>query len=226
MPDHPQSIRRRIPAKDLNITTPDTEPDSNIHTVRRTVKKTKDLNEDKDPVNVNVTVLVKNLNNEDDDDSGGITQKPKEKKKSIKSIIDNERHTQSDTEQIITEKQKKRRRPKRISRTTQTYECVFRRMEREREEHEELRPISDLDKTVQTRKSCLRPTPKSPKKHFPVYLSSDAFKLVDFFLKSIFFVSFFLELKKFYQNNFHILNEIYQKCQLLLEVIHHQAVNY
>jgi hypothetical protein len=143
MPDHPSSIHRRIPSKHQKTTTPDTETDSNIPTIRRSVKKSKTPNEDKDPIDV--------LDNQ-------IQQ----------------RYTQSDTEQILTEKRKKRRRPKRISRTTQTYECVFRRMERN--EHEELRPTTDTDKNIQTRRSCLRPRTRSPKRHYPLYLSTDAFK--------------------------------------------------
>ena len=97
------------------------------------------------------------------------------KKQINKSATDYDRHTQSDTEQIITEKQKKRRRPKRISRTTQTYERYFRH--RDDEQPEELRPTNDTDKSIQTRKSQLRPKPKSPRKHYPIYLSADAFKL-------------------------------------------------
>jgi hypothetical protein len=223
MSDHPPSIRRRIPTKELNLTTPDTEPDSNTRPTRRSTKQSKNSNENKDPVDVNVNVLVKNLNNEDNDET---SSKLKDKQKFRKTITDNERHTQSDTEQIITEKQKKRRRPKRISRTTQTYECVFRRMENE--QHEELRPTSDLDKNIQTKKSLLRPRKKSPKRRYPIYLSTDAFKFVDsyflFYLFNFFLCS--LELKKFYRNNFLILNEIQQKHQLLLEVIHHKLVNY
>ncbi|CAF4603791.1 unnamed protein product, partial [Rotaria magnacalcarata] len=79
---------------------------------------------------------------------------------------------QSDTEQIITEKQKKHRRPKRISRTCQTYECVFRRMERDQQH--DLRATSDTEKNIQTLKSQLRPRKKSPKKNYPLYLSTDS----------------------------------------------------
>jgi hypothetical protein len=147
MSDHPSSIRRRIPSKNKKTTTPDTEPESNTSTTRRPVKKPKTPNENKDPTDVHFAVLDNQ---------------------------DQQRNAQSDTEQIIPEKRKKRRRPKRISRTTQTYECVFRRMERE--EHEELRPTIDTDKNIQTRQSCLRPKTKSPKRHYPLYLSSDAFK--------------------------------------------------
>ncbi len=86
---------------------------------------------------------------------------------------------QSDTEQITTKKERKRRRPKRISRTTQTYECVFRRMQLE--PHEELLPTNDTDKNIQTRQSQLCPIKKSFKKHYPIYLSTDAFKLFDFY---------------------------------------------
>lgn len=101
--------------------------------------------------------------------------KPQKAQKVIKSSTDYDRHTQSDTEQIVTDQQKKRRRPKRISRTTQTYECVFRRMEHG--EHEELRPTNDTEKNIQTRKSYLSPAPKSPRKHQPIYFSTEAFKL-------------------------------------------------
>lgn len=189
-PDHSSSTRRRLLTKEVYLTTPDTEPEQKI---RRSVKKPKDSNENKDPVNVNVTVLVKNLNNEDDNKN---TSKGKQK-----SIVDPERHTQSDSEQIVTEKQKKRRRPKRISRTTQTYESVFRRMERE--VHEELRPTNDLDKNIQTKKSCLRPRARSPKRHYPIYLSTDAFKLVNyfpFFHQSI--VSFFFRVEEILPKQF------------------------
>jgi hypothetical protein len=147
MSDHSPSIRRRITSKQKVVTTPDTEPDSNASTARRFVKKSKIPNEDKEPVDINATLF---------------------------DHQDKERRTQSDTEHILGEKRKKRRRPKRISRTTQTYECVFRRMERG--EHEELRPTNDTDKNVQTRRSCLRPSAKSPKRHYPLYVSSDTFK--------------------------------------------------
>ncbi|CAF0848400.1 unnamed protein product [Rotaria sp. Silwood1] len=168
--DHLQSTNRRSTTKERTSTsTPDTELDSNRPIVPRSVKKSTNDNE---PVNVNVTVLVKNLT---DQDNNEMSQKPQKKQNIIKSSTDYDRHTQSDTEQIITEKQKKRRRPKRISRTTQTYECVFRRMERE--QHEELRPTNDTDKNIQTRKSQLCPRSKSPRKHYPTYISTDAFKI-------------------------------------------------
>jgi hypothetical protein len=96
-----------------------------------------------------------------------------------KPSTDNDRPTESDTEQTTTKKERKRRRPKRISRTTQTYECVFRRMQLE--PHEELLPTNDTDKNIQTRKSQLCPKTKSYKKHYPIYLSTDAFKLFDFY---------------------------------------------
>jgi hypothetical protein len=167
MSDHSQSIRRRISTREKNLTT----PDSKTNSIRRSIKQSKDSNEDQEPVNVNVTVFVKNVNNQDDDET---PQKPKNKRKSIKLTPDHERQTQSDTEQIVTEKQKKRRRPKRISRTTQTYECVFRRMEYG--DHRELRPTSETEKNIQTRQSRLRPRTKSPKRNYPIYLSTDAFK--------------------------------------------------
>lgn len=159
-----QSSRHRtIAADQTSSTTPDTDRDTRARRNRRTNKK---ANEDSEPVNVNVTVLVKNA---------AKPEKSPQKQTAIQGSAEFERHTQSDTEQIITEKQKKRRRPKRISRTTQTYECVFRRMERE--EHEELLPTNDTDKNIQTRKSQLCPTTKSPRRHYPIYISADAFKL-------------------------------------------------
>ncbi|CAF0856119.1 unnamed protein product [Didymodactylos carnosus] len=88
-----------------------------------------------------------------------------------------ERHVQSDSEQFVTAKQQKRRRPKRISRTTQTYDRVFRHMFKE--EQQQLRYTSDTEKQIQTRKSALRPRKKSPKKHFPLYLSADTFRVED-----------------------------------------------
>lgn len=98
--------------------------------------------------------------------------------------FNNERQTLSDTEQIVGDKQKKRRRPKRISRTTQTYECVFRRMEYD--QHDELRPANDTDKNIQTKKSFLRPRNTSPKKHYPIAISTDELKYIfAFFLSSI-----------------------------------------
>ncbi|CAF3956697.1 unnamed protein product [Rotaria sp. Silwood2] len=173
MSDH-QSMNRRSTTKERTSTsTPDTELDSNRYITPRSVKKS---TYDNEPVNVNVTVLVKNLTDQNKNETSEITTKETSQKEKniIKSSTDNDRHTQSDTEQIVTEKQKTRRRPKRISRTTQTYECVFRRMERE--QHEELRPTNDTDKNIQTRKSQLCPTPKSPRKH-PTYISTDAFKI-------------------------------------------------
>ena len=168
MSDQSPSIRRRIPSRHQNVTTPDTEPDTNAKPVRRSVKKSKAPSEDEKPVDTTAAIPTKNL------DSNENAPKPKEKQHVLKSSLDHERHTQSDTEQIITDKQKKRRRPKRISRTSQTYESVFRRMERE--QHEELRPTNDTDKNIQTRRSCLRPRTRSPKRHYPFYLSTDAFK--------------------------------------------------
>ncbi|CAF0766972.1 unnamed protein product [Rotaria sordida] len=167
--------RRRSTTKERTSTsTLDTELDSGRHIVPRSVKKS---DSDIEPVNVNLTVLVKNLTDQDNSETSQTTpkEKPQKKQNIIKSSTDYDRHTQSDTEQIISEKQKKHRRPKRISRTTQTYECVFRRMERE--QHEELRPTNDTDKNIQTRKSQLCPKPKSPRKHYPAYLSTDAFKI-------------------------------------------------
>ncbi|CAF0850638.1 unnamed protein product [Didymodactylos carnosus] len=90
---------------------------------------------------------------------------------------EDERHTQSDSEQFITTKQQKRRRPKRISRTTQTYEKVFKVIMKEEQQH--LRYTSDTEKQIQTRKSELRPRKTLPKKHFPLYLSADTFRVED-----------------------------------------------
>ncbi|CAF0786436.1 unnamed protein product [Adineta ricciae] len=85
-----------------------------------------------------------------------------------KSIKPSDPH--SDTEQA----KPKRRRPKRISRTTQTYEHIFRRMERD--QHEELVPTNDTDKNCQTRKSQLSPQKRSSKKSYSIYISSDDYK--------------------------------------------------
>ncbi len=219
MSDHLHSIRRRAPNKQQILTTPDTIPDSDTPIVRRTVKQTKDSNQDKDPVHVNVTVVVKKFAGTSKDGTAHTTaeafveQKPPqyvepiqhppeilppattenqekseestERAKStehqqLKSSEEkvpehSDRHTQSDTEQIITDKQKQRRRPKRISRTCQTYESVFRRMEREQQQ--DLRVTSDTEKNIQTRRSQLRQRKKSPKKNLPVYLSAESFRL-------------------------------------------------
>ncbi|CAF3537806.1 unnamed protein product [Adineta steineri] len=77
-----------------------------------------------------------------------------------------DRHVESDTGEIKHEKQPKPRRPKRISRTTQTYEHVFRRMERE--QNNELMPITDTDKHSQTKDSQLNPKTKSSKVPFAI----------------------------------------------------------
>ncbi|CAF3514311.1 unnamed protein product [Rotaria socialis] len=171
---HQPKIRRTTTTTErTSTTTPDTDLDTNARRVQRSNKKTDDND---DAVNVNVTVLVKNINDEDSNQTSLVStkQKPQKNQEALQSSADFERHTQSDTEQIITEKQKKRRRPKRVSRKTQTQECIFRRMERE--QHDELRPVNDTDKNIQTRKSQLCPKSKSPKKH-PTYISTDAFKI-------------------------------------------------
>lgn len=156
------SIRRRIGAKQYEVTTPDTDPDSNTPTARRTLKKAK------------TPVPAIAPSHPQDESTNENFRTTKEKEDILAVVTDQERHTQSDTEQVIGKKQKKRRRPKRISRTTQTYECVFRRMERD--QHEELLPTNDTEKCVQTRRSCLRPITRSPRRHHPLYLSTDAFK--------------------------------------------------
>lgn len=143
-------------------------------TKKRTVKQSTETDEDQDPVNVNVTVLVKNYPAEKDDQTSS-TESSKRKPK--KPSAELERNTLSDTEQILTEQQKKRRRPKRISRTTQTYERIFRTMAFE--EHAELRPTEQTEKCIQTRRSQLRPPARSPRKQQPIYLSTDAFKSVN-----------------------------------------------
>ena len=91
----------------------------------------------------------------------------------LKKLLD-DHHSKSDSEPNSTEKPKKRRRPKRISRTSQTYEAVFRRMEQDRTR--ELRATNDQDKSIQTRKSQLRPRGNSPKKQYPFYVSPEGFK--------------------------------------------------
>ena len=117
---------------------------------------------------------------EDKENAEEIIERPKttekEQLKTPEQIIEaHERQAQSDTEQIVTEKQRKSRRPKRISRTCQTYECVFRRMEREH--YQEVRTTSATEKNIQTRRSQLRPRKTSPKKNLPLQLSADSFRL-------------------------------------------------
>jgi hypothetical protein len=225
MSDHLHSTRRRAQHKEQILTTPDTLPDTDTSTVRRTVKQTKDSHQDKDPVHVNVTVVVKKFAGTTKDGNpittaeATVEQKPQqyfepvqhppetlpvptenkdetiERPKSTEqqqisskeqTLLENhDRHTQSDTEQIITDNQKKHRRPKRISRTCQTYECVFRRMERDQQQ--DLRTTSDTEKNIQTRKSQLRPRKKSPKRNLPIYLSTDSFKYL-IYLLILFFV--------------------------------------
>ncbi|CAF5139115.1 unnamed protein product, partial [Rotaria magnacalcarata] len=165
--DHFHDTHRHTSNKEQILRTPDTTSNIDTPTIRRTVKVTKDRSPDKDPVNVNVTVVVKKFaGTNEDGNTRTVTeayfepvQHPSEILPSSSTIDDkekveisndrprstdqplfqsseqlissNDRQIQSDTEQIITEKQKKHRRPKRISRTCQTYECVFRRMERD-----------------------------------------------------------------------------------------------
>jgi hypothetical protein len=198
MSDHLHSTRQRT----LNKAKSSTASDKNTPTVRCTVTQPNDSNQDKDSVNVNVTVVVKKIAADETSHTTAetlIDQKSQQyfqpvqhssasanKDKLIersKSTEHHDRPTQSDTEQITTEKQKTRRRPKRISRTSQTYECVFRRMERE--QHQALRATDDTEKTSQTRQSQLRPRKKSPKKYFPPFISADSFRL----LLNIFFYS-------------------------------------
>lgn len=218
MSDHYHSIHRRASNKEQTVTTSDTISNAETPTVRRTVKVSKDRNQDQEPVNVNVTVVVKKFagtnddgtsrtvteayvepkseqyfehvqrstevlpppsTTEDNEKSEELKERPKSTDQAVVQptepiIPSNERQIQSDTEQFTTEKQKKNRRPKRISRTCQTYESVFRRMEREQQQ--ELRATSDTEKNVQTIKSQLRPRRKSPKKNMPLYLSADSFR--------------------------------------------------
>lgn len=186
------------------------------------MKQTKD--QDKEPVNVNVTVVIKRFAGTNNNDGSTHTttetyveQNPQQYFEPVQHPVEplalsrqtddkdrsdepierpkttdqqpiimleptnepSDRQTQSDTEQIVTEKQKKQRRPKRISRTCQTYECVFRRMERE--QMQDLRVTNDTEKNIQTLKSQLRPRKKSPKKNFPLYLSADSFRLLKLF---------------------------------------------
>jgi hypothetical protein len=229
MSDHLHSKNRRSPAKEQTSTV----TDSDTQIVRRSFKQSKDSNENKDPVNVNVTVVVKNMKDEDDDETAGKTLlRPKNEEQSernksnkqrlFKSSTDYDRNTQSDTEQIITEKQKKRRRPKHRSCKTQTYEKYFRA-----DEHPELWPTNRTEKNIQTRMSQLCPRTRSPKrKNPPVYLSTDAFKLFNLLFSEKYNLSFSLELKKSYRSNFLNLKEIQQKHPLSLEVFPHKVENY
>lgn len=57
--DHTYGTRRRLVGKDRASTTPDTGRDGDTPVVRRNVKHSKDGTNEKDPVNVNVTVVVK-----------------------------------------------------------------------------------------------------------------------------------------------------------------------
>ncbi|CAF2253394.1 unnamed protein product [Rotaria magnacalcarata] len=216
--DHFHDTHRHTSNKEQILRTPDTTSNIDTPTIRRTVKVTKDRSPDKDPVNVNVTVVVKKFaGTNEDGNTRTVTeayfepvQHPSEILPSSSTIDDkekveipndrprstdqplfqsseqlissNDRQIQSDTEQIITEKQKKHRRPKRISRTCQTYECVFRRMERDQQH--DLRATSDTEKNIQTLKSQLRPRKKSPKKNYPLYLSTDSFRVEELLPKS------------------------------------------
>ncbi|UJR25607.1 hypothetical protein I4U23_006951 [Adineta vaga] len=178
--------------KPLKATKPMSE---HLHPTRRHVS-----NQDKDPVNVNITLVVKKISDSENDrlttaeafvhqESSQYFESPQHStvqnieklKKRSKSVEHHDRHTQSDSEQIITEKQKKHRRPKLISRTCQTYECIFRRMERER--HQGLRAISAVEKNIQTRKSQVRSGNRSPKKYSSPYLSADSFKIEEMLRK-------------------------------------------
>jgi hypothetical protein len=185
MSDHLHSTRRRT----LNKEKSSTASDKNTPTVRCTVTQPNDSNQDKDSVNVNVTVVVKKIAADETSHTTAepfIDQKPQQYFQPVqhssastnkeKLTEHHDRPTQSDTEQITTEKQKTRRRPKRISRTSQTYECVFRCIERE--QHQALRATDDTEKISQTRKSQLHPRKKSPKKYFPPFISADSFRLI------------------------------------------------
>ncbi|CAF3543761.1 unnamed protein product [Adineta steineri] len=193
MSDHFHSTHQRTSNKEQLFTTSDQDKS----TIRCKVKQSNDSNQDKDPVNVNITVVVRKTPADESSPEttaeDSIEQKPKQyftpiqhsaKKNKQKSIEHHDRETQSDTEQIITEKQKTYRQPKRISRTCQTYEYVFRRMERDR--YQELRATSETEKNIQTRKSQLSPRRKLPRKYLSPYLSTDALRIEEMLRKQFY----------------------------------------
>ncbi|CAF3576930.1 unnamed protein product [Rotaria sordida] len=226
MSDHFHPTHRHAQKNEQISSTPDTISNTGTPTFRRTIKLSNDQNQDNEPVNVNVTVVVKKFagtnedgtsrtiteafveqkpqqyfepvqhplailppstTTEDKEKSEESTERPKTSeqhpiKPSEQIIEHHDREIHSDTEQIITEKQKKNRRPKRISRTCQTYECVFRRMERE--QYHNLRATADTEKNIQTLKSQLRPRKKSPKKNLPPYLPADSFRVEELLPKA------------------------------------------
>ena len=276
MPEHLNGARRRGASREHPVSTPETIRDGETPVVRRVVKNAKESTQNKDPVNVNVTVVVKKFASSGRERSSNVTTeayvderstpsprprhqqaavthqeiesaRPETEQQSAREVTEDasemtthepaeeqpttveereryfetvspppeateepavnddegqvdestirpsstdhahsatskkvtlfeDRATQSDTEQSKPETLKRRLRPKRISRTCQTYEHVFRRMEREQQQ--ELRAVTDSDKNVQTRKSQLRPRKKSPKKDQSMYLSADSFRFL------------------------------------------------
>lgn len=298
MPEHLHGARRRGASREHPMSTPETLRDGETPVVRRVVKNAKESTQNKDPVNVNVTVVVKKFASSGRERSSNVTTeayvderstpspppprhqqaavthqeiesaRPETEQQSARELTQDpsemttnelaeeqpttveeqeryfetvspppeateepavnddegqvdesnirpsstdhahsatskkvtlfeDRATQSDTEQSKPEIQKRRLRPKRISRTCQTYEHVFRRMEREQQQ--ELRAVTDSDKNVQTRKSQLRPRKKSPKKDQSMYLSADSFRFLFILLNFSFSFTYVIEWKIYYR---------------------------
>ncbi|CAF0916669.1 unnamed protein product [Adineta ricciae] len=177
MSEHFHSARRR---------TSNRESLPNTHD-RCTVTELNGSRQDKDPVNVNITLVVKKLS--DGENSPTTTaeafvnqdHQPTPNKKHSKQRSKSVGYHDHDGQQTITEKSKKHRPPKHISRTCQTYECVFRRIERERQS--ESRRLSASAKSNQQQKSQLRSRTISPKKYLSPYLMADPFRIEEILRK-------------------------------------------
>jgi hypothetical protein len=159
----------------------------------------------KDPMNVNITVVIKNASDDEnvrlttaeavvDQERSGMLESSSQRKRS-RSI---DPSTQADTAPAVTQKHS---RPKHISRTSQTYECVFRRMERGREHP--LRVKSATEHSVPARTSQVRSRNRSPKKYLSPYLSADPVRYCSqsFFLFSLYAQTISVEWKKCFEGN-------------------------
>lgn len=170
MVEHLHSTRRR---------TSNRESIPNTHD-QYTIQESNDSNQDKDPVNVNITLVVTKLSDGENPHAttaeafANQEHSPAPNQKFSKQRSKSVGHHDHDEEQTIAGKLKKHRPPKQISRTCQTYECVFRRMERERQQ--ESRRFSASGKLNQQRKSQLRSRTVSPKKYLSPYLTADPFR--------------------------------------------------
>ena len=170
MSEHFHSTRRRASNRESLPNTHD----------RCTVTELNSFHQDKDPVNVNITLVVKKLSDGENPHTttaeAFVDQEhpPTPNKKHVKQRSKSVGHHDRDVQQTTTEKPKKYRSPKYISRTCQTYECVFRRIERERQT--ESQRLSASEKSNQQRKSQLRSRTISPKKYLSPYLTADPFR--------------------------------------------------